>query len=78
MSGVKRGKDIVLGWQDLIPKHISRTKLKGYSTCTEIAKKLNVEVSGIRKRLKILREENKIEFIETRDEFGNVTWAYKD
>jgi len=78
MSGIKRGKDIKCGWEELIPKQPSTIKPDGYSTIREVAEKIGVGEKCASAILKQLREEGKINCVQMKNETGHIIWVYKD
>ena len=77
-GGIKRGKDIVFGWEKLIPKAPPSIKPKGYSTNLEISNKINLSEAATSRTLKRLRDNNKIECMKIKDANGHIIWVYKD
>ena len=78
MSGIKKGKNITVGWEGLLPKALTSIKPEGYSTAEEICEKLNISKSVASSRLKELRENKKIECLQIKNKYGNSIWVYKD
>lgn len=74
---MKRGDSIKVCWQDII-KSYPKEAPKGYSNSAKIAQKTGVSEGAVVHRLKILREEGKIEAVQIRGKNGRPVWYYKD
>ena len=75
MPGIKKGKDISVGWQELIERPVP--KPVGYSTTAEIAEKMGMCTTVVKDKMRALRKKNQIDALWVLHN-GTWSWAYKD
>jgi len=76
MPGIRKGKDIQVGWKELVSPILTKPP-EGYSTIPEIAKNIGRAQRHTREMLRRLRVDNKIRAEWVLLE-GHWQWCYKD
>ena len=72
MGGINRGEAIEIGWKAVIDQ--LPVEPEGYSSATEIAKKIGCRVDTVRRKLK----KSGVATIKGLDQNGNRVTYYKD